>query len=252
MNRTIANIIIDLAAALLFVGMIATGYVMRFPLPPGTNRILTLWGLTRHQWGAIHYWISLGLLAVIAAHLVLHWKWIVTVVGKRLRLVTKPHPSMVRSGLIVAGIFGVSIGLFGFAVHWSVREMEEPLHKLDLSNDDGPDEISRPEIRTTESPSRIGFWVDVYPVFEKRCVSCHGPRRQLGDFRVDQREDFFGKHGEQPLIVPGNSADSTLIAIVSGAKSGLRMLDKHQLPENEVRLLSVWIDAGADWPDVQE
>jgi len=55
MNRTIANVIIDLAAALLFVGMIATGYILRFPLPPGSNRVLSLWGLTRHQWGGIHY-----------------------------------------------------------------------------------------------------------------------------------------------------------------------------------------------------
>jgi hypothetical protein len=37
MNRTIANVIIDLAAALLFLGMIGTGYVLRFPMPPGTK-----------------------------------------------------------------------------------------------------------------------------------------------------------------------------------------------------------------------
>jgi hypothetical protein len=252
MNRTIANVIIDLAAALLFVGMIATGYVMRFPLPPGTNRILTLWGLTRHQWGGIHFWVSLGLLTVIAAHLVLHWKWIVTVVGKRLRLVTKPHPSMLRSGMLVTGIVGIAFGLFAFSVHWSVREMAEPLHELDIPNENDPGEISRPESRTTEPPSRIGFWVDVYPVFEKRCVSCHGPKRQFGDFRVDQPEDFFGEHGEQPLIVPGSSAESPLIAIVSGAKSEMRMSDKHRLPEHEVSLLSAWIDAGADWPEVQK
>jgi hypothetical protein len=252
MNRTFANVIIDLAAALLFVGMIATGYVMRFPLPPGTNRVLTLWGLTRHQWGGIHYWISIGLLAVIAAHLVLHWKWIVTVVGKRLRLVAKPHPSMLRSGIIVTGIFGIAFGLFAFAVHWSVREMAEPLHELDQSNDNDPGEISHPEIRTTASLSRVRFWVDVYPVFERKCISCHGPRRQLGDFRVDQRENFFGKHGEQSFIVPGSSAKSPLIAIVSGATPEMRMSDKHQLADDEVKLLSEWIDAGADWPDRQQ
>lgn len=252
MNRTFANVIIDLAAALLFVGMIATGYVMRFPLPPGTNRVLTLWGLTRHQWGGIHYWISIGLLAVIAVHLVLHWKWIVTVVGKRLRLVAKPHPSMLRSGIIVSGIFGIAFGLFAFAVHWSVREMAEPLHELDQPTENGLGEISRREIRTTATQSRVSFWVDVYPVLERKCISCHGPRRQFGDFRVDQRDDLFGKHGEQSFIVQGSSAESLLIAIVSGANPEMRMSDKHQLPEHEVKLLSDWIDAGADWPEAQE
>lgn len=54
MNRTVINLVIDLAAALLLIGMMATGYILRFPLPTGTNKMLLLWGLTRHQWGEIH------------------------------------------------------------------------------------------------------------------------------------------------------------------------------------------------------
>jgi|GEM_PF-2029776 len=33
MSRTLVNIIIDLIAALLLLGMIAAGYILRFPLP---------------------------------------------------------------------------------------------------------------------------------------------------------------------------------------------------------------------------
>ena len=43
MNRTFRNLIVDLAAAFLFLGMMATGYILRFPLPPGTNKVMTLW-----------------------------------------------------------------------------------------------------------------------------------------------------------------------------------------------------------------
>ena len=57
-----------LASACLLT-MVATGYVLRFPLPPGTNRTHVLWGLSRHEWGAIHSWASLGLLVVIATGL---------------------------------------------------------------------------------------------------------------------------------------------------------------------------------------
>jgi len=60
MNRTLANIIIDIIAAFLLLGMIATGYLLRFPLPPRSNKFLSLWGYTRHQWGDVHFWISLG------------------------------------------------------------------------------------------------------------------------------------------------------------------------------------------------
>jgi hypothetical protein len=53
-----------------------------------------VWGLSRHEWGEIHYWIALAMAAVLAVHLVLHWKWIICVVrgkaseasGRRLAL----------------------------------------------------------------------------------------------------------------------------------------------------------------------
>ena len=109
MNRTISNIIIDIIAAFLFLGMIATGYLLRFPLPPGSNKMLSLWGYTRHQWGDVHFWISLGLLVVLIVHLVLHWNWIVTVIGKRCHLVKTAHPSLIRSGVLTGGIVILTI-----------------------------------------------------------------------------------------------------------------------------------------------
>jgi uncharacterized membrane protein len=252
-NRSLANVLIDLAAAMLFVAMVATGYILRFPLPPGTNRTLTMWGLTRHRWGDIHYWISFALLAFVAIHLVLHWNWVVTVVGKRLRLVRQPHPSMLHSGILVTGVLTAAFSLFAFAAHLGVKELAEPLHELEPSNDSEAGEISPPKNSTTESTTRgVASWESVYSVFENRCISCHGPKRQLGDFRVDQRECFFGEDDKRPLVVPGNAMKSPLIAIVSGARPEMPMADKHRLPENEVSLLTTWIDVGANWPAVQK
>lgn len=51
MKRTTVNLLVDLLAATFFVGMMATGYVLWFPLPAGSNKSLSLWGLTRHEWG---------------------------------------------------------------------------------------------------------------------------------------------------------------------------------------------------------
>ena len=74
MKRFFDNLLVDLIAAALMIGMLATGYILRFPLPPGSNKDLPLWGLARHQWGDVHFWISLGLIAVILLHLCLHWQ----------------------------------------------------------------------------------------------------------------------------------------------------------------------------------
>ncbi len=56
--------------------MVGTGYILWFVLPPGTNRTHILWGLLRHQWGTLHFWISVMLLTVLAVHVALHWRWL--------------------------------------------------------------------------------------------------------------------------------------------------------------------------------
>jgi hypothetical protein len=37
----------------------------------------SLLGLTRHGWNDVHLWAGLAMIAMLAVHLVLHWRWIV-------------------------------------------------------------------------------------------------------------------------------------------------------------------------------
>jgi hypothetical protein len=247
MNRTIANIIIDIVAAFLFLGMIATGYILRFPLPPGSNRTLSLWGYTRHQWGDVHFWISIGLLAVLVVHLVLHWNWIVTVVGKRCHLVKTAHPSLVRSGILTGGIVILAITLFAWTAQNSVKESARPRRGKNMAQSNLVKEsLDTTQVQSNIDPLTIEFWKDVYPIFEKNCLSCHGPQKQLANFRVDRSEDFFGKNGREPLVFPKQSSKSPLIAIVSGTRKDMPMADMHKLSEQDIVILKAWIDSGAE------
>ena len=249
MNRTIANIIIDIIAAFLFLGMIATGYLLRFPLPPGSNKTLSLWGYTRHQWGDVHFWISLGLLVVFVVHLVLHWNWIVTVIGKRCHLVKTAHPSLIRSGILTGGIVILTVTLFAWTAQNSIEETARPMRGKHLAQ---TSQVNESSIATSAQRSigqeSVEFWKDVYPIFENNCLPCHGPQKQLANFRVDRSEDFFGSNERPPLIMPKQSATSPLIAIVSGTKKDMPMADRHKLSEQDVALLQAWIDSGAEWP----
>lgn len=95
MKHSRTNVIVDAVAFTFFVTMTTTGMVMRWLLPPGAGRlellgrgrhrqVLTLWGLDRHQWGDIHFWLAVALLVTLVLHVVLHWRWIVAKVrGKR-------------------------------------------------------------------------------------------------------------------------------------------------------------------------
>lgn len=245
MSRTIINIIIDLAAALLFLGMIATGYILRFILPSGSSSAFSLWGLTHHQYGDLHFWISVGLLAALAIHLTLHWKWIVTVIGKRYHGAQCSRSSLLYSGALTLAIATVTFMTFAWTVQHNVKAIVRPV--LEPATPDK--QTSSTSIAPSENgDSEVMFWKNIYPIFEKNCLPCHGPQKQYAGFRADSSDNFFRNIGSKPLVLPGRSGDSPLIAIVSGARDDLPMADEHTLSEHEVLLLKAWIDAGAKWP----
>lgn len=246
MNRTIINIIIDLVAALLFLGMIATGYLLRYPLPPGSNKSHSLWGLTRHQWGDIHFWISLGLLAVLLVHLALHWNWIVTVIGKRCRLVKSAQPPLVRCAIWTIAVFTALCGGFVWIANRDVKEMPQVVCPSVTSNNQNNTQPDRSEAAQFLVPQdRQLVWQDVYPVLMTNCLACHGPQKQFAGFRVDRVEDFFKNEGNGPLILAGQGGQSPLIAIISGARTDMPMAASHKLAESEVIRIKTWIDQGA-------
>ncbi|MCM8794239.1 MAG: DUF4405 domain-containing protein [Candidatus Omnitrophica bacterium] len=104
MNRPKLNFIIDAVAFAGVVFLMATGFLLRYGLPPGSGGlgagrgagaaerpVALLWGLTRHEWGEIHFWIAVALMAILSVHLILHWRWIVCMVKGQ-----KPEASGVR------------------------------------------------------------------------------------------------------------------------------------------------------------
>jgi hypothetical protein len=103
MNRTRVNFIIDAIAFVAFVLLTTTGVLMRYLLPPGSGHYATIWDLDRHEWGGIHFWISLALFAVLATHLILHGRWIVCVITGRPR----SESSGLRAGLGLVGVIAV-------------------------------------------------------------------------------------------------------------------------------------------------
>jgi hypothetical protein len=52
-------------------------YYLHYILPPGSGRLVTIWGMNRHQWGGFHFWFAVVFMLLIIFHLFLHWKWVV-------------------------------------------------------------------------------------------------------------------------------------------------------------------------------
>jgi hypothetical protein len=85
MRRPTLNLLVDGAAFVGFVFLVSTGVLMRYVLPPGSGRRTVVWGMDRHDWGALHFWIAAAFLGVLVIHLVLHGRWIVAMLRGRPR-----------------------------------------------------------------------------------------------------------------------------------------------------------------------
>lgn len=76
----------------VFCAMSGTGLLLAFRLRGGGGGRMSALGMSRHEWGDWHTWLSYAFLALIAIHLALHWRWFWQVAAKR------------RSWPLIAGI----------------------------------------------------------------------------------------------------------------------------------------------------
>ena len=107
MRKNTVNFLADLPTLLAILAMTGTGLILKYSLPPGSGgRGLMLWGLGRHDWGGVHFWIAVGLGVLLVVHLVLHWPW---VVGTFRRLTSRTGA---RAGRPAAMVLNVSCVAF--------------------------------------------------------------------------------------------------------------------------------------------
>jgi hypothetical protein len=101
-----------------------------------------------------------------------------------------------------------------------------------------------------DSPSRVNYERDVRPVLAGACYKCHGPKKQEGGLRLDQRTAALRGGDSGPVLRPGKSANSPLIQRITAADEEVRMPRAGEpLDKVQVDLLRRWIDQGVEWPD---
>ncbi|MGD8276654.1 MAG: DUF4405 domain-containing protein [Gemmatimonadota bacterium] len=75
MRKGTANYILDFLSLVAMLAIAATGLLMKYVLPPGSSG-QSVWGLGRHDWGGIHFWLAAALILLVVVHLALHWVWV--------------------------------------------------------------------------------------------------------------------------------------------------------------------------------
>jgi uncharacterized membrane protein len=108
--------------------------------------------------------------------------------------------------------------------------------------------VLQPAISAAPAPSVTFFTSRVSPIFEDKCVQCHGPAKRKGKLRLDSFENVMlgGKHGA--VIKSGDPQHSELFRRINLARE-----DEHAMPGEgkpaltsaEIKVIELWLAAGA-------
>lgn len=225
MQRTTLNAVLDAAAAVLFLGMVMTGFVIQFALPPGSGRVWRLWGWARHDWSRSHAVVSAALLLTIVAHVVLHWKWVTQMAGRKLRRHTLSGGKL---AVLTVAILLVPCGAFAA----SAFLMRQPATAEDLAEcAQRPGAAAAP---VGQIGGDVSYGRDVAPVLRERCVACHSAARAAAGVRLDGYDETVAH------VVIGSPEQSRLIRVLQR-----RPDPSHQLEPAKLELLQRWIKEGA-------
>jgi hypothetical protein len=155
------NLLIDLLLTLALALITGIGFLIKYILPPGRERILRygdnkdlfFLGWDRHQWGSAHLIVAFVMLGLLLLHILFHWQTLRCLVRKAV-----PVTWLRRFLWAIVGILCFAFLLFAFFISPEQRDSRDFLHRnthssLTKTRTDSTPNVPEPEknVRTVES-----------------------------------------------------------------------------------------------------
>ena len=130
MKRNTINLILDISLGFLFYFLLVSGIVLMYILPPGSHSS-TIFGMTRHELGTIHFWTAITATAILLVHLALHWTWVHNVVANKLgrKSGSKIGRKKYISGVaVLLGVIGITTGVLFLSSRYKITRQKQGDH----------------------------------------------------------------------------------------------------------------------------
>lgn len=108
MKRGTLISLIDVIAFIAFLFLTSSGILLRYLLPPGSGRWSEIWGMSRHQWGELHFWFALLFFTVLALHLLQHWRFVLGLFRGHIKEALQLRVTLGVVGLIAAIMLAIA------------------------------------------------------------------------------------------------------------------------------------------------
>ncbi|MDH3583509.1 MAG: DUF1549 domain-containing protein, partial [Phycisphaerae bacterium] len=108
-----------------------------------------------------------------------------------------------------------------------------------------------PGVTLAQATAAIDFDRDIQPILAEHCIKCHGPEKRKGGLRLDSPAALVGGDSGK-VIRPRDSRNSLLVQMVMGTVAddpeAVMPAKGPRLSNQQIGLLTRWIDQGAIWP----
>lgn len=100
------------------------------------------------------------------------------------------------------------------------------------------------EVPATDSPAATtsGFAGSVYPIFEAKCIKCHGVEQVKEGLSMLSYDELMAGSFNGPVVLPGNADGSLLVDLIARGKMPNR---GPKVTEGELQIIKDWINQGA-------
>ena len=99
---------------------------------------------------------------------------------------------------------------------------------------------------------RVDFVKDIQPILEFNCVACHREGHSKGGLRLDEKPLAFKGGDSGAGVVLGKPKDSLIYTATSVATNDDKLMPplakNGPLSKEDITLLAMWIEQGAEWP----
>jgi len=91
-------------------------------------------------------------------------------------------------------------------------------------------------------PAAVSLAKDVMPIFEQRCIKCHGGDQTAAGLSLKDYAAIMRGGQDGPAVIAGGPANSLLVKLVVAGEMPKRA---PRLAQAEVDIIAAWVQAGA-------
>ncbi len=107
-------------------------------------------------------------------------------------------------------------------------------------------ETNEPVATKLAPTEKMLAYADFKPIFDAKCVGCHGADDPKEDLRLDSYAAVMKGSEHGAMVIAGNASGSKLVKLIDGTEQPRMPLKKDPLSKEEIDKISAWVDQGAE------